>query len=142
MRGVARRLLDKNGYHVLEAENGADALRISADTSVDVDLILSDLVMPGLGGRELAVELRARFPKARVLFMYGYTEDAALRRRVLEAGEAFLPKPFTPDGLLRKVREVLDQQPDRNAGVVVPPGGEPRTPAGRVTARARSGTVR
>jgi two-component system cell cycle sensor histidine kinase/response regulator CckA len=108
VRGVARRVLAKNGYHVLEAANGADAMHVSAEAEGRIDLILSDLVMPEMGGRELAAQLHVRHPGARVLFMSGYTEDAALRRNVLEPGEAFLPKPFTPDALARKVREVLD----------------------------------
>jgi two-component system cell cycle sensor histidine kinase/response regulator CckA len=116
VRGLASRVLAKNGYRVLTAANGAEALRASAESTNPIDLVVSDLVMPEMGGRELAEQLRTRHSGVRVLFMSGYTEDAALRRAVLRPGEAFLAKPFTPDALARKVREVLDTAP----GAAVP----------------------
>jgi CheY-like chemotaxis protein len=117
-------VLAKNGYRVLEAANGAEALRICGEAKQPIDLILSDLVMPELGGRELVCRLRASNPGARVLFMSGYTEEAAQRRNVLQPGDAFLAKPFTPEALTRKVREVLDGQPAASApdGAYRPPG--------------------
>ncbi len=105
---VARRVLAQNGYRVLEAANGAEALRVCAQSAATIDLIVSDLVMPEMGGRELAERVRVHNPSARILFMSGYTEDASFRKDVLQSGEAFLAKPFTPDGLARKVREVLE----------------------------------
>ena len=108
VRGVARRALDRHGYTVIEAMTGADALQICERSSESIDLIISDLVMPEMGGRELAAEVRARHPHVRMLFMSGYTEDAALRRNVLDPAEAFIGKPFTLDALTRKVRDVLD----------------------------------
>jgi two-component system, cell cycle sensor histidine kinase and response regulator CckA len=110
VRAMARRILDRNGYKVLEATTGAEALRICADTTEAIDLILSDLVMPEMGGRELAAQVRAHHSGARLLFMSGYTEEAAMKRSVLDPSEAFLSKPFTPEALTRKVREVLDRR--------------------------------
>ena len=111
VRAVARRVLTKKGYRVLEAENGAEALRICEESLPSIDLVVTDLVMPEMGGRELAAELQARHAAVRILFMSGYTEDAALRSNVLQSGQAFLSKPFTADEFARKVREVLDDQP-------------------------------
>jgi CheY-like chemotaxis protein len=124
VRTSARRVLTKNGYRVLEAANGAEALRICRTAKAPIDLILSDLVMPELGGRELVCRLRESDPRARVLFMSGYTEEAAQQRNVLQPGDAFLAKPFTPEALTRKVREVLDGHPAASApeGAYPPPG--------------------
>jgi CheY-like chemotaxis protein len=113
---MALRILGRSGYRVLEATTGAEALRICAASDEPIDLILSDLVMPEMGGRELAAQVRASRAGARLLFMSGYTEEAAMKRSVLDPSEAFLSKPFTPDALTRKVREVLD----RPAGVRAP----------------------
>jgi PAS domain S-box-containing protein len=123
VRAVARRVLSKKGYRVLEAENGAKALRMCAESLPSIDLVVTDLVMPEMGGRELAAELHARHAAVRILFMSGYTEDAALRPSVLQAGQAFLAKPFTADEFARKVREVLDDQPSATA-----PGSAYATP--------------
>jgi two-component system cell cycle sensor histidine kinase/response regulator CckA len=108
VRAMARRILGRGGYRVLEATTGAEALKMCAEGDEPIDLILSDLVMPEMGGRELATQVRALRPRARVLLMSGYTEEAAMKRSVLDPSEAFLSKPFTPDALTRKVREVLD----------------------------------
>jgi CheY-like chemotaxis protein len=124
VRAMARRILGRGGYRVLEATTGAEALRICAETNEPIDLILSDLVMPEMGGRELAAQVRARHSGARLLFMSGYTEEAAMKRSVLDPSEAFLSKPFTPDALTRKVREVLD----RPAGVSAPGQAYPPSP--------------
>jgi CheY-like chemotaxis protein len=118
VRAMARRILDRNGYRVLEATTGAEALRICSETAATIDLIVSDLVMPEMGGRELAAQVRARHGLARLLFMSGYTEEAAMKRSMLDPSEAFLSKPFTPEALTRKVREVLD----RPAGTRAPAG--------------------
>ncbi|MDQ3997947.1 MAG: PAS domain S-box protein, partial [Gemmatimonadota bacterium] len=126
VRAMARRILRRDGYRVLEATTGAAALRICAETGEAIDLILSDLVMPEMGGRELASRVRAQHSGARLLFMSGYTEEAAMQRSVLDSSEAFLSKPFTPEALTRKVREVLD----RAAGVGAPAGGYQAGPNG------------
>jgi len=107
VRRIARRILERNGYTVLEASNGAEALRILERRQEPIALVLTDLVMPEMGGRELASKLRIVSPTSRVLFMSGYTEDAVLRQSVMEPGAIFLDKPFTFDTLIRKVREAL-----------------------------------
>jgi PAS domain S-box-containing protein len=108
VRGVATRILRRTGYTVLEARNGLEALRICADHSVAIDVVVTDMVMPELGGREFASRLQQSRPGTRIVFMSGYTEDAVIRQSLLEPGAAFIEKPFTPDGLSRKVRAVLD----------------------------------
>jgi len=107
VRRIARRILERNGYTVLEASNGAEALRVLERRQEPIALVLTDLVMPEMGGRELASKLRIVSPTSRVLFMSGYTEDAVLRQSVMEPGAVFLDKPFTFDTLIRKVREAL-----------------------------------
>jgi CheY-like chemotaxis protein len=109
VRLLARRTLQRAGYQVIEAEKGETGLRLAAEHAGPIDLLLTDVVMPGGGGRELAERLLADRPDTRVLYMSGYTDDAVLRHGLLEAGVRFLEKPFTPSGLLRKVREVLDE---------------------------------
>jgi signal transduction histidine kinase len=109
VRAVTRQLLERNGYSVLEASDGRSALALlgSDRESGHVDLLLTDVIMPGMSGRELANELKMRRPEIRVLFMSGYTDDAVVRHGMLEPGLAYLEKPFRPPVLLRKVREVL-----------------------------------
>ena len=110
VRGVSRRILVQHGYTVLEASNGIDALRICEEAARRIDLIVSDMVMPGMNGPELARQIRVRHPGTALLFMSGYTRDAALRQSFLEPGTAFIEKPFTPLALARRVREVLDSR--------------------------------
>ncbi|HZI43184.1 MAG TPA: ATP-binding protein [Gemmatimonadaceae bacterium] len=107
VRRIARRILERNGYTVLEASNGVEALRVMERRQEPIALVLTDLVMPEMGGRELASRLRIVSPTSRVLFMSGYTEDAVLRQSVMEPGSVFLDKPFTFETLIRKVREAL-----------------------------------
>jgi two-component system, cell cycle sensor histidine kinase and response regulator CckA len=135
VRGLASRVLAKNGYQVLMAANGAEALDVSVESTNPIDLVVSDLVMPEMGGRELADQLSARHPGLRVLFMSGYTEDAALRRNVLQQGESFLAKPFTPDALARKVREILDGRTE----AATAPDDAYRPPPGNSRTRRSSG---
>src|ERR1035441_2114122 len=90
-----------------EAENGEAALQVCDDLHGKVDLVLSDLVMPGMGGYELAGELAQRHPAVRVLFMSGYTEDSAARRDILLQGSAFLQKPFSVADLSNAVHQAL-----------------------------------
>lgn len=107
VRRVARRTLLEHGYTVLEAENGAEALTVAGEHQGPIALVLTDMVMPEMRGGELAARLRRVRPEARLLMMSGYTEEAASRKAILEAGSAFLEKPFTASGLLEKVQEVL-----------------------------------
>jgi two-component system cell cycle sensor histidine kinase/response regulator CckA len=107
VRVAARQILERFGYTVLEAANGTDALR-AAQNGVAIDLLLTDVVMPEMSGRELVDRFAKLRPKTKVLFMSGYTDDAIVRHGVLRPGTAYLQKPFSPDTLARKVREVLD----------------------------------
>jgi len=107
VRAVARQILARQGYTVLEAPDGPAALAMVAGGG-RVDLILTDVVMPGMSGRALADQLATRWPGVRVLYMSGYTDDAIVRHGMLEPGLAYLQKPFRPDTLVRKVREVLN----------------------------------
>ncbi|MFL5366472.1 MAG: response regulator, partial [Myxococcales bacterium] len=93
-------------FHVLEAANGVHALKVFGVARVD--LVITDLVMPEMGGRELATRLRQQDPDVKVLFTSGYTDDPTIRGGETLAGISFLPKPFTPESLGRKAREVLD----------------------------------
>ena len=108
VREVVREILEMNGYAILEARNGSEALDIVAAHTGPIHLMVTDVVMPHMSGRELAQRLATVRPETRVLFMSGYTDDAIVRHGVLEEGTAFLSKPFTPDSLSTKVREVLD----------------------------------
>ena len=108
VRAVARQVLQRQGYRVLEASEGEDALRLAARHQGTIDLVVTDVVMPRVGGRELAERLLVVRPETRVLYMSGYTDDSVVRHGILEGGVAYLQKPFSPEGLVRKVREVLD----------------------------------
>jgi PAS domain S-box-containing protein len=109
VRDLVTRVLSAKGYRVLSACEGVEALRLCGDCADPVDLLVTDVVMPGMGGRELASRVEAAKPGVRVLFVSGYTENAISHHGILEAGLEFLQKPFTTDALLRKVREVLDR---------------------------------
>ena len=108
VRAVARQVLQRQGYRVLEASDGVDALHLAARYQGTIDLVLTDVVMPRAGGRELAERLLTVRRDTRVLYMSGYTDDSVVRHGILEGGVAYLQKPFSPEGLARKVREVLD----------------------------------
>jgi CheY-like chemotaxis protein len=110
LRKLATRILETAGYTVLGVATGEDALRLLDRHEAPVHLLLSDVVMPGMSGRDLAEQLAQIRPGMKVLYMSGYTSDTIVRHGVLDAQVAFLNKPFTAAALLRKVREVLDAQ--------------------------------
>jgi two-component system, cell cycle sensor histidine kinase and response regulator CckA len=107
VREYARLALEHSGYRVLVAREGAEALQLAQGEAAPVPLLVTDVVMPGMSGRELAERLRPDWPELRVLYLSGYTDDALVRHGVA-TGAAFLQKPFAPAALARKVREVLD----------------------------------
>jgi len=108
LRRLIYEILQSSGYAVLEAGRGEEALRLAGEHAGPIHLLITDMVMPGMGGRDLAVRLAALRPGTRVLYVSGYTDDAIVRHGVLEPGLAFLQKPFKPEALLHKVREVLE----------------------------------
>jgi len=107
VRQLVRETLEAKGYKVLEADNGEAALRLVSQHAGPLHLLVTDVVMPGMSGRELSSQLGASHPQTKVLYLSGYTEDAIVHEGVLEPGTAFLQKPFTLQMLSRKVREVL-----------------------------------
>jgi two-component system, cell cycle sensor histidine kinase and response regulator CckA len=109
VRTVTARVLAAEGYEVLEAADGQQALTLMERRSGRVDLVITDVAMPILNGRELADLLRERRPDLPVLFMSGYTDDEMVRRGLIEPNKPFVGKPFTPEILAAKVRQLLDQ---------------------------------
>jgi two-component system cell cycle sensor histidine kinase/response regulator CckA len=112
VRSLTKRILERSGYEVLEAANGADALDVARATPRGIDLLVTDVVMPILGGRELASALAEMQPDVRIHFISGYNEEAIQQHGVLLPGSEFLAKPFSPDALRQKVRDIL-QTPER-----------------------------
>ena len=108
VRSLAQRVLRGLGYTVLTASNGEEALRVAETYNGEIHLLLTDVVMPQMGGKPLATVLREKRPELKVLFSSGYTDNSIVHHGVLDSGLQFLQKPFTLDGLSRKVREVLD----------------------------------
>jgi CheY-like chemotaxis protein len=149
VRAVVREILEMSGYHVLEARHGAEALEISERHQGPIHLMVTDVVMPQMSGRELAQRLAPVRPDMKVLYMSGYTDDAIVRHGVLGAGMAFLSKPFTPDALAAKVREVLETQPSQAApgapspayGGAPPNGNGAAAPPASISAQTPTGTI-
>jgi PAS domain S-box-containing protein len=108
VREMATEILRENGYHVLEAQHANAALDLAAQYDEEIHLMLTDVVMPQMSGRDLADQLKPLRPEMKVLYMSGYTDDAIVHHGVLEEGTAFISKPFRIDALARKVRETLD----------------------------------
>jgi len=108
VRVLARSILEESGYHVLEADHGEEAMRVCGRYDGPIHLLLTDVIMPQMSGRELAERITPWRQKMKVLYMSGYTDDAIVHHGVLNKGMAFIEKPFTPDVLGRKVRDVLN----------------------------------
>jgi PAS domain S-box-containing protein len=112
VRALTRRVLVGCGYTVLESANGSEAVRVASGHDGPIHLLISDVIMPGMGGRGVAKQVAERHPETRVLFMSGYTDDAVIRHGVLREGVNFLQKPFSPAALASKVRQALDAPPE------------------------------
>lgn len=110
VRGLAKQILEQSGYKVLAAARGAEAIGLCQQSVDPIHLVLTDVVMPEISGKEVADRLRELRPGVRVLFMSGYTDAAIVHHGVLDSNIEFIQKPFTPVALIRKVREVLDSE--------------------------------
>jgi len=110
VRKLTQNLLHMQGYTVLSFASGREALSAAEGGGRTIDLLLADVVMPDISGRDLSAKLREKSPKLKVLYMSGYSDDAIEHHGVIEAGTEFIQKPFSVGGLAAKVREVLDRR--------------------------------
>ena len=108
VRTLARHILEVSGYNVLEAASGSEAMEICKDHNGTVHLLLTDVVMPQMSGPQLSEEVMKMWPDISILYMSGYTDNVIMHHGVLKKGVPFLQKPFSPDALVLKVREILD----------------------------------
>jgi len=109
VRELTQIVLTARGYMVIEALTPEDAVRLAVNNGAEIHLLLTDVVMPGISGRELAKRLTGLYPNLRVLYMSGYTYNVIAQDGTLEEGISFLQKPFTPQVLAQRVREALDR---------------------------------
>ena len=109
VRMLVRRILEMRGYRVIEASSGPEAIRVAREHAGPIQLMVTDVVMPRMSGREVAYQLAASRPDMKVLYMSGHTEDAIIHHGILDEGLAFLQKPFTHDALLSRVSALLDE---------------------------------
>ena len=117
VRRAARRILRRAGYQVFEAAHAEDALALATAYPGRLDVLLTDVVMPGMSGPQLAEKILEHRPDTKVLYMSGYAEDVDEVRAAIERGQTFLPKPFTPERLLTRLREALGEGVDLEDGV-------------------------
>jgi len=110
VRKISVRALQKRGYHVMQAQNGREALKLSKAHQGPIDLLLTDVVMPGMNGRELAAAVKLKRPTTRILYMSGYSREMIARQGTMEFGTGFIEKAFSAEKLCHTVREVLDQR--------------------------------
>jgi YesN/AraC family two-component response regulator len=115
VRGLARLVLEKNGFHVLEARNGEEALLLCQNPKETFHIMVTDVVMPRMSGPQLVKNLEPFRPNLKVLYLSGYTDEAIIQHGIIGPETPFLHKPFTEAGLVSKVQEVLEQQPDPEA---------------------------
>ncbi len=109
VRSLTRLILEKAGYRVLVASDGLEALRVAAEIKSSIHLLLTDVVLPRMSSSEIVEQIKALFPGVRVLYMSGYTDDVLLRHKIKTGQVNFLQKPFEPNALLAKIREILDR---------------------------------
>jgi len=109
VRSLASRILRDRGYRVLEASRGDEALRMAREFDGKIHLVLTDAIMPGMSGSALVSQLRTDRPGIKSLYISGYTDNAIVNYGIVDSHVAFLQKPFTVDGLARKLREVLNE---------------------------------
>jgi CheY-like chemotaxis protein len=107
VRALTSQVLQRNGYKVLEARHGLEALQVCGQQKEPVRLVVTDMIMPEMNGAQLAAHMRGRWPKLPVLFLSGYTDRALLHNGLLDPNRNFLQKPFTPHDLTTKVHEML-----------------------------------
>jgi two-component system cell cycle sensor histidine kinase/response regulator CckA len=136
VRALVSRMLRGLGYHVLDAANGAEALAVAAAHAAPIHLLITDVVMPEMSGRELGAELKRQRPEIRVMYMSGYTGNAIARRGLLDEGVAFIEKPFTAESLAGKVRAVLGSATAAGAVLVVDDDAAIRSLFYKILARA------
>ncbi len=110
VRNMTRKMLETCGYTIIEARDGFEALKILDAEDCQPDLLMTDVVMPQMGGRELAEKINEKMPDMKILFTSGYTDDAVMRKGIIETNTNFIPKPFTFDDLSRKIRKILDAE--------------------------------
>jgi len=103
------RVLEKAGYNILQAANGIAAIELATSYNDPIHLLLTDVVMPAMTGRQLALKLQSLKPEVRVIYMSGYDENAIVHKGELDSEIAFIPKPFSPTELIRRVRVELDR---------------------------------
>lgn len=113
LRNLAQKVLQSCGYRILSAENGEEALKVGKEHEGPIHLLLTDVVMPKMGGKKAADRLQSLYPQMKVIYMSGYTDNAITRHGFLAPDLNFLEKPFTPKGLARKAREVLDTENEK-----------------------------
>jgi DNA-binding response OmpR family regulator len=111
VRRLTRTVLESYGYHVIEAANGEEALSAEKRHPGEINILVTDVILPGMNGKALSEHLRVRRPKLKVIFMSGYPDEVISPRGIVERGVAYLSKPFSPDFLVARVRDVLEGVP-------------------------------